>query len=77
MEGEGRGRGMSVWYVASKEICGEMSREDKKLDICCGCAQARGCRVSIMRRYSGVVSGISRLRGARGSKGGGRRTLWI
>jgi hypothetical protein len=48
------GRGMSRWYVASKEIVGERRREDRKgerwgdwLGL-----EEKGFRVSIMRRVS-------------------------
>lgn len=44
-----------MWYVASSEMCGEMSREERKVARCGAWLAARGCRVSIMRRHSVIV----------------------
>jgi len=41
-----------VCRVASKEMAGEVRREERKVDKCGRCVVERGVRVSIMTRVS-------------------------
>lgn len=51
---DGGGRGMSRWYVASRDIVGEMRREERKGERCVEVRglEERALRASIMRSVS-------------------------
>ncbi len=49
LEGE---TGISVWYVARNEICGDMRSDERKDERCWLCVLDSGWRLSIMRKYS-------------------------
>lgn len=56
------GRGMSVWYVATREMVGCVSRLERKGVRCRGEVVERGLSVSRMSRVSGIMSARKDLR---------------
>jgi hypothetical protein len=52
----GDASGMSVWYVARRDIWGPIRREERNVERCWLCALAIEWRLSIMTRYSGLFS---------------------
>ncbi len=52
----GDASGMSVWYVARRDIWGPIRREERKDERCWLCALAIEWRLSMMTRYSRLFS---------------------